>query len=98
MKTVDYTDADGRRWRVRVPDDCPADRYAEGIPVGPPALAPLGLPLELEVRLHNEFHRRRLYTLADAIKRPQELQAALQAALRLDVQRIQSLFRDESGG
>ncbi len=96
MKLADYTDADGRRWRVRVPDDCPVDRYAEGIPVGPPALAALELPLELEVRLHNELHRRNLLTLRDVLRRPMEVQAALHAALKLDAQRIQSLFRDES--
>jgi hypothetical protein len=98
MKEVDYKDTDGRLWRARVPDDCPVDRYAEGIPVGPPALAALELPLELEIRLHNELHARKLFTLRDALRRPQDVTAALQATLKLDAQRIQSLYRDELGG
>lgn len=98
MKEVDYTDTDGRKWRVRVPDDCPVDRYSEGIPVGPPALAALGLPLELEIRLHNELHARKLFTTRDAMRRPQEVTAALQAALKVNMQRLQSLYRDELGG
>lgn len=98
MKEVDYTDEAGRIWRVRVPDECPSDRYDAGIPVGPPALDPLGLPLDTEVRLHNELHRRRILTLRDVLRRPQEVQAALQATFKLDVQRIQMLYRDEQGG
>ncbi len=98
MKDVDYTDADGRRWRVHAPDGCPPDRYSEGIPVGPPALAALGLPLELEVRLHNVLHARKLFTLRDVLSRPKDVQAALQEALKLDMQRLQTLYRDELGG
>jgi hypothetical protein len=97
MRDVDYTDPDGRRWRVRVPDDCPEHRYCEGIPVGPPALDSLELPLDTEVRLHNELHSRKFFTLRDVLNHPKDVQSALQATFKLDVQRIQSLYREQGG-
>ena len=98
MKEVDYTDDDGRVWRVRVPDGTPGDRFSEGIPIGPPALGRLGLPAELEIRLHNQLHGRRLYTARDVLRRPTDVFAALQATFRVDVQRLQSLYVEEQGG
>ena len=98
MKQVDYQDEDGRLYRVIVPDDCPEASYGEGIPVGPPNLASLGLPLAIEVRLHNQLHGRGIFSVADALRRPVELQAALQAALKLDVQAIQALYLGAQGG
>ncbi len=95
MKEVDYTDDYGRRWRVRVPDDCPADRYHEGIPVGPPALDSLGLPVDVEIRLHNELHGRKLFILRDVQRNPQLVTGALQAAYRLDLQRLQVLYKEQ---
>jgi hypothetical protein len=98
MKEVNYTDDAGRNWRVRVPDDCPVDRYNAGIPVGPPALDALGLPLDTEVRLHNELYRRGLLTYRDVLAKPNEVMAALQATYKTDLQRLQVLYRDEQGG
>lgn len=98
MKDVDYTDDAGRRWRVRVPDDCLSDRYNEGIPIGPPALDSLGLPLETEIRLHNQLHGRKLITLQDVLRRPNDVIGALQATWKLDLQRLQTLYREEQGG
>lgn len=98
MRDVDYTDDEGRIWRVRVPDDCPADRYAEGIAIGPPALASLGLPLDVEVRLHNQLHARKLLTRRDVLRRPADVYAALQAAYRVDMQTLQMLYLREQGG
>lgn len=97
MKKVDYTDDNGRRHRVMVPDDCPDDMYPAGIPVGPPSLEPLGLPPEIEVRLHNQLHSRGLFTVRDALRRPGDLQGALQAALKLDVQTLQKLYVEQGG-
>jgi hypothetical protein len=98
MRDVDYTDDEGRSWRVRVPDDCPADRFVEGIPIGPPALASLGLPLAVEVRLHNQLFGRGLLTRRDVLRRPGDVFAALQAAYRVDVQTLQTLYLTEQGG
>ena len=98
MRDVDYIDDEGRSWRVRVPDDCPADRFPEGIPIGPPALTQLELPLAVEVRLHNQLFGRGLLTRRDVLWRPQDVFAALQAAYRVDVQRLQTLYLTEQGG
>jgi hypothetical protein len=98
LREVDYTDADGRVWRVRVPDGCPEDMYASGVPVGPPSLGALGLPLEIEVRLHNQLHRRQLWTRKAVLARPNDVQGALQAALKVDMQRLQLLYLNEQGG
>ena len=95
MREVDYSDGAGRRFRVRVPEGCPVELYPSGIPVGPPSLGGLGLPLEVEVRLHNELHARGFLTARDVRRRPQEVIAALQAALRLDLQRIQQVYAAE---
>lgn len=98
MKDVDYTDDKGRLWRVRVPDDCPTDRYSEGIAIGPPSLDRLGLPEEVAIRLHNQLHGRKLYTRRDVMRRPADVFAALQATYRVDMQRLQTLFMEEQGG
>ena len=95
MKEVDYLDDYGRRWRVRVPDDCPIDSYSEGIPVGPPSLADLELPVGIEIRLHNELHGRRLFAFRDVQRDPKGATAALQAALKLDLQRLQTLYKEQ---
>lgn len=98
MKAVNWEDDNGRRHRVLVPDDCPEDMYPAGIPVGPPDLAPLGLPPEIEVRLHNQLHSRGIFTPRDALRRPADLQGALQGALKLDIQALQRLYVEQQGG
>lgn len=94
MKQVVYTAKDGRRSVVLIPDgakDC-KEEAAKGLLVGPPALDDLGLPSGVELALHNELYDRRLLTAADVRKRPQEVFAALQAALRVDVAAITNLY------
>ena len=59
-----------------------------GIPLGPPSLEHLGLPLAVEVRLHNELFDRGLLTARDAQRRFKEIFAALQAAYGVDQARI----------
>ncbi len=98
MQEVDWADEAGRKFRVRVPDACPPELYSSGIPVGPPALTRLGLPLEIEVRLHNELHGRRLLTRQDVLARPRDVIGALQAALKTDLQRLQQVYAEEQGG
>lgn len=89
MRQLDYTDERGRIWRVELPDGVPDDEAALGVPVGPPAICDaLALPEAVGTRLHNELHRRKLYTLRDVQGRPGELHGALMAALRLDTQTI----------
>ena len=88
---VDWKDDDGLWWRVWVPADKPEDG-ALGIPVGPPDTSPLGLPVEVQRRLHNQLHRRGLITKRDLRGRAQEVVAALQVAYRVDAVAVMALY------
>lgn len=86
MREIDYTDVEGRTWRVALPEDAPDSDAAAGIVIGPPFVAELlGLPEPVATRLHNELHRRGLYRLRDVQRRPSDVQAAILAAFRADV-------------
>lgn len=101
MKQVDYEAKDGRKFRVQVPDDCPENMYKSGIPVGPPdidhRLAGMGWPKELRVRLHNQLHARKLFTLRDLMRKPQDIEGALKATLKVALQAIPQWYREEGG-
>ena len=93
MRELDYTDERGRTWRVALPSEAPDSEAAQGVPIGPPPVGDeIGLPEALATRLHNELHKRRLWRTSDVQQRPAEVQAALQAALRLDVVAIVNAF------
>lgn len=93
MRRVTHIDSLGRRTLVEVPDDVPESHHAYGLRIGPPSLESLGLPQEQEVRLHNQLHDRGLLSVKDIKHRSQEIFAALQAALRVDVTTIENLYR-----
>ncbi len=86
----DYEDPDGYWWRVRVPED--TNDPSMGIPVGPPDLTALGLPPDLQRRLHNQLHARRLFTRRDLRGRMPEVLAALQATYKVDAQAVTTLY------
>lgn len=85
----------GKKYRVVVPDNAKVDTYKYGIRVGPPDFS--WLPPHIDVRLHNELYNRGLITVADVMSRPQEVQAALQAAVRVDVQTVIQTFKEYNG-
>ena len=85
---------DGKKYRAVVPDQADRETWQYGIPVGPPDLSELDLPVEIEVRLHNELFVRGLITLADVRRNMSSLQGALQAALRVDAQMIVQLYEE----
>ena len=90
---VEHVDSDGRYWAVLMPEG-EEEKSEMGIPIGPPDLSGLGLPLGIEVNLHNQLYRRGLFTLRDVKGRKQnEVFAALQAALKVDVIKVTALFR-----
>ena len=95
MREASYTDTEGRQWAVLLPDGVPDSDAALGIPLGPPSLESLGLPLEFEVRLHNQLYVRRLFTFRDMKTRRMEIMGALQAALRVDIVAITAIYRAE---
>jgi len=92
MRQVSYTDTRGRRWTVLLPDDVPDAQAYLGLPVGPPSLESLGLPEDVEVRLHNALHDRRLFAQADVLARRRDVMGALFAAFRVDVSRVTELY------
>ena len=93
MRETTFTDNMGRKWLVTLPDDAPDVAASMGPRIGPPPLDELGLPTDIEVRLHNQLHDRGLFTLRDALKRRIEVFAALQAAFRVETEAIISLYR-----
>lgn len=93
LSTIEYTDTEGRRSLRGLPAGVPASKAAQGVPLGPPSLAELGLPKEIEVRLHNQLFARGLFTEQDARAKPGEIHSAIVAALRLDVQRILAVYQ-----
>lgn len=82
-------------WLVELPDGVPDSEAAEGVPVGPPPVADaLGLPEPFATRLHNELYARKLWRLRDVQRRPADVQAAIVAALRLDVTTVVSKYAE----
>lgn len=88
MKERKYTDPDGRMFKVLLPDDAPDEHTQYGIVVGPPSLESLYLPLEIEVRLNNELYYRGLFTKQDVRRHSTDVQGAVHAALKLDIQGV----------
>lgn len=77
----------------KIPEGVPDSQASVGIPVGPPPLDGLGLPLEIEVRLHNQLFARGIFTERDARKRLDEIRSSLISALQSDVNRILAIYQ-----
>lgn len=90
-----YEDDTGRVWTMLVPQR--ETNPALGIPVGPPDTTELGLPEELAVRLHNQLNQRRVFTFVDGKHRINEIEAALKAALRVDVMKVLNALQSQGG-
>lgn len=94
LREVEYEDPQGRKWARILPSDASDSDAIVGVPVGPPSLDSLELPLEVAVRLHNQLFHRRIFTRQDAEKRTQDIAGALMSALKVDVQRILSVYAE----
>lgn len=95
MKIVEWTNERGRKFASMLENHEPDEDAPQGILVGPPEIVDdLGLPDDLATRLHNQLFVRKLWTLKDVQKRPQELLAAWQAALSFDVQTLMGKYAD----
>lgn len=97
MREISYEN-DGRWYRVRLPDTVPDSDAIYGIVVGPPDITSLGLPTDVATRLHNQLYSRHLFTLKEATSRSNELFAAWQAALRVNVQQLLNLYTESTDG
>ncbi len=98
LRTVEYEDPEGRRWLRGLPDGVPDTQAVIGVPYGPPPLTDLGLPLDIEVRLHNQLYARGLFTERDARSKLPDIQSALAAALRVDVHEILKVYQGATDG
>lgn len=76
-----------------MPDKRPDSEARVGVPLGPPPLTDLGLPLEVEVRLHNQLFDRGLIYERDARQRPSEVVSAVIAAYRVDASRVIGIYQ-----
>lgn len=93
IREVVYKDREGRKWKRGIPFNAPDTDAEFGVPLGPPSLADLGLPLEVEVRLHNQLFDRGILTEREARKRIGDVVSSLQAALRVDALRILTIYQ-----
>lgn len=98
LRTVEYEDPEGRKWLRGLPDGTPDTQAAIGVPQGPPPLTSLGLPLAIEVRLHNQLYARGVLTERDARSKLPDIQSALSAALRVDVHEILKVYQGAIDG
>lgn len=96
MFETEYVDYEGRKFWIRLPDGAQPDDYQFGLRLGPPDLSQLGLPLAVEVRVHNELYYRRLFHFSDVKRKRQDLVGALMAALKLDADKLLEVYRVES--
>ena len=95
MKDVSWEDSNGRMFLSKIEDDEPDRNANQGIFIGPPEIVDeLGLPDEVATRLHNQLFHRKMWTLKDIQRRPQELLAALQSALNVNVQSIMTAYAE----
>lgn len=93
MRDTVYTDVEGRKFKVKIPEEAPDSHSKYGIIVGPPDLTELKLPLDVEVRLNNQLYDRGIFTYKDAVKRRSDVIAALQSTLALHATKIVELYR-----
>ena len=83
----------GKKYLVSLPEG--ADNVDLGIDLGPPNFTgSLDLPEPFATKLHNQMYDRGLFTLDDLRRRPREVQAALQSALRLDAATIVNAYAE----
>lgn len=94
MRETTYEDGEGRLWRVRLPDGVPDEMAEQGVRIGPPPLTSLRLPLEAEVRLHNQLYHRRILTERDARGRLPDIVSAIMATFKIDAGRIAALYAE----
>ncbi len=81
-----YIDDTGRSWTVMIPEG--ELDVSLGIPIGPPDTKSIGLPEDEAVALHNQLNARRIFTYENGKHRINEIEAALKAALRVDVMKV----------
>ena len=95
LKNVSYTDSEGRKKAVLLPEDALEEEAELGIPLGPPNLESLNLPPEIEIRLNNELFNRGIITPNDAIKNRKGIFEAIVSVFKIDGERILAVYMGE---
>jgi len=95
LREVRWEDHAGRYWLVELPDNVPDTDAEYGIILYPVDLSSLGLPIEIEVRLHNQLYHRGIRSGPEARLRQSDISTAIRTALRVDALRIIKLYEDE---
>lgn len=101
MRRSSYEDSDGRKWAVWLPEGVDDSDASMGLPLGPPSLERLGLPLELEVRLHNNLFAKELFTWGDVQRNRVAIASAIRAMLSPTTEHLLTLYYEaglESSG
>ncbi len=93
MRELPYTDNDGRKQIVELPDSAPDSDAYKGILVGPPDLFELHLPSKIEIRLNNALYDRGLIRPRDVKGRELEVFATLQSVFKVDVTSIINMYK-----
>lgn len=97
MRATTYTDNDGRRFQVLMPDDAPESHARYGVIVGPQVdLSFLKLPQEVATRIHNALFDRNILTYEDARSRLLEVRSAVQAALGSTVEAVIEAYQRQA--
>ncbi|KKL52907.1 hypothetical protein LCGC14_2280770 [marine sediment metagenome] len=92
MRQVTHKDEMGRLWAVLIPDDAPDSESNRGMVIGPPPLDSLGLPLDAEIRLHNQLFHRGI--LAERDVDLMAITSAIIATFKIDAARVALLYTD----
>jgi hypothetical protein len=94
MQRIEYTDDDGYKKIVELPDSASNEEAAYGILIGPPDLDELDLPERLKIKLNNELFDRGLITYEDVKSQHQSISSALKAVFKADVVAIVNLYKE----
>lgn len=97
VKTVEYVDSRGRKYKVALPVTAPDSAASYGTVLGPADIDALGLPEPYATKLHNELYARDIISATDAAARRNDIMSAFFAVFRLDTQRIVDLYLDVAG-
>lgn len=93
MRTVDYTDERGRKYRVKLPEGITDEQAELGIPIGPPDVVDyLEIPEPFATALHNQLFMRGLFTAKDIRASKNALQGAFMAAINADAARVYEAY------
>lgn len=95
MRTHDYVDERGRKFRVELPEGVLDEDAQLGVPIGPPDVVDvLELPEPVATRLHNQLFDRQLWGMKELRRNTPALEAALKKALRIDVQLLHQAYTE----